>query len=75
MTRTLHRMLDHLGIERAGMHALRHTFATTLFANGVDVKTVSEILGHANVQITMNIYIHVIDEIKKKAVETLDDIF
>ena len=39
-------------------HALRHTFATRCIETGFDVKTLSEILGHANVNITLNRYVH-----------------
>lgn len=53
-----------------GVHALRHTFATRLFRAGVDVKVVSEILGHSDVTITYNTYIHVIEE-QKRAAATL----
>ena len=51
-----------------GMHALRHTFATTLFANGVDIKTISELLGHSDITITYNTYVHVIKKLKRDAV-------
>lgn len=44
------------------VHALRHTFATTLIRNGVDIKAVSEILGHEDVSTTLKIYHHTIDE-------------
>ena len=54
-----------------GPHALRHTFATLLLANGTDIKLVSELLGHADVGITYNTYIHVIKEQKAKAVASL----
>ncbi len=54
-----------------GLHALRHTFASRLFAAGEDVKTVSELLGHSDITITYNTYIHLIDEQKKKAVQTI----
>lgn len=57
-----------------GVHTLRHTFASMLFRNGVEVKTVSEILGHKDVAFTYNTYIHVIDEQKISAVATLDEI-
>ena len=56
-------------------HALRHTFASMLFAKGVDVKTVSKILGHANVSITYNTYINIIEKQKVDAVKILDNIF
>jgi integrase len=55
-----------------GVHALRHTFASLLFKKGVDVKTVSEILGHKDVSVTYNIYIHLIQEQKASAINLLD---
>lgn len=45
-------------IEDANYHSLRHTFATRCIEVGFDVKTLSEILGHANVNITLNCYVH-----------------
>ena len=42
----------------ANFHALRHTFATRAIENGVNVKALSDILGHATVQITMDLYCH-----------------
>lgn len=54
-----------------GVHALRHTFATLLLKNKVDIKTVSELLGHSDVSITYNTYIHVIREQKAEAVGSL----
>lgn len=46
------------GIEKTKYHTLRHTFATNCIALGFDVKSLSEILGHSNVSITMNKYVH-----------------
>lgn len=57
------------------VHALRHTFATTLIRNGVDIKAVSEILGHEDVSTTLKIYHHVIEEQKHSAVTVLDDLY
>ena len=54
-----------------GLHALRHTFASRLFAAGEDVKTVSELLGHSDITITYNTYIHLINEQKRKAVHSV----
>lgn len=59
--------------KKYGVHALRHTFASMLFKKGVDVKTVSEILGHKDTGVTYNIYIHIIEEQKKKAIAQLND--
>ncbi len=55
-----------------GVHALRHTFASMLFANGCSVKVVSELLGHSNTKITEDIYIHLIQRQKVAAVEELN---
>lgn len=49
---------DAQNIERINFHGLRHTFATKALEKGVDVKTLSEILGHASVDITMDLYCH-----------------
>ena len=45
-------------VEHANFHALRHTFATRAIEHGVTVKTLSDILGHSQVQITMDLYCH-----------------
>lgn len=46
------------GVEYRGMHVFRHTFATNCYYKGMDVKILSRLLGHADVNITYNIYIH-----------------
>lgn len=69
--RMFERVCSRAGVSVRGFHAFRHTFATNLFANGVDVKTVSEILGHSSVKITYDIYIHSIQEQKARAVALL----
>ena len=61
-----------LGIEYQGVHALRHTWATRAFEEGIDVKTVSAMLGHKNVITTMNIYQDVLPDYREKAVKKLD---
>lgn len=75
LERTFYRILKNVGISQAGTHSLRHTFASMLFAKGTDVKTVSELLGHASIQITLNTYIHLVGKPKHNAVAKLDDIF
>lgn len=52
------KMLDDLGIRHLNFHALRHTFATRAIESGMDVKTLSEILGHSNAAVTLNVYTH-----------------
>jgi integrase len=75
LERTFYRILKNVGICQAGTHSLRHTFASVLFAKGTDVKTVSELLGHASIQITLNTYVHLIGKPKHNAVAKLDDAF
>ena len=71
-SKTFNKILSATDIEPCGLHTLRHTFASRLFKNGVDVKIVSELLGHSNVTITYNTYIHLIKEQKVKAIQSLD---
>ena len=68
------RALKLSGIEDANFHALRHTFATRCIELGFDVKSLSEILGHATVNITMNRYVHPTLELKKENMEKLSSI-
>lgn len=63
------------GIPYRGIHSLRHTFATRALEKGVDIKTVSKLLGHRSVVTTMNIYQDVYSAQKIKAVQMLDDLF
>ena len=57
-----------------GIHTLRHTFASLLIKKGVDIKIVSDILGHKDVSFTYNIYVHILEEQKTQAMSLLDDI-
>ncbi len=63
--------LKDLGIEGASFHTLRHTFATRAIEAGMDVKTLSELLGHSNVQTTLNRYVHSSMEQKRLGIEKL----
>ena len=65
------KILKAVGIENANFHSLRHTFATRCVELGFDVKSLSEILGHATVNITMNRYVHPTYEMKKKNMQKL----
>jgi len=66
-----HKLLKRCGIPPLNYHALRHTFATRCIEAGVDVKSLSEILGHANVGITLNTYVHSSLELKRQQIEKL----
>ncbi len=61
-------MLNKLNIEHKGFHSLRHTFATRAIESGMDVKTLSELLGHKNANITLNRYAHSLIEHKKNVI-------
>lgn len=65
------KILKACGIPKVKFHALRHSFATRCIESGVDIKTLSEILGHENVNITLNRYVHSSIELKRKSMEKL----
>ena len=67
--------LSRHGIEKFNFHRLRHTFATRCIEAGVDAKTTSELLGHANVNITLNLYVHPNAEAKREAVDRMAEAF
>lgn len=74
--KTLSQILKMCGIDPDGRkcHALRHTFATKLFEQGVDIKIVSSILGHSSVKITYDIYVSVIQEQQAQVVNLVPEI-
>ena len=74
--RTLNKMQKNAKceVEKCGLHALRHSFGSYLILHGTDIKTVSELLGHADIQITLNIYIHIINMQKASAISLFDTI-
>jgi len=51
-------LLKEVGIKQVNFHALRHTFATCCLAENVDIKTISELLGHSSAKITLDLYAH-----------------
>lgn len=63
--------LQRNNIEKFNFHSLRHTFATRCIEAGADCKTVSEILGHSTVNMTLNLYVHPQIEQKRKCVNML----
>lgn len=67
-------ILKHAGVKDRKFHAIRHTFATRALELGVDIKTLSEILGHSTVSITLNIYTHSLFEQKRRAMDKLSQI-
>lgn len=68
----LRRILNHAGCEPVRFCDLRHTFATNALAHGMDVKTLSTILGHVSGATTLNTYYHVTDEMRQRAAVKID---
>ena len=62
----LSHFLKKIRVRQLCFHSLRHTFATRALENKMDIKTLSEILGHANIMTTLNIYTHSLLNHKKK---------
>lgn len=68
-------ILSKCKIEDANFHTTRHTFATRCVEAGFDIKSLSEILGHANVNITLNRYVHPTMQLKRENMEKLSRLF
>ena len=73
--RSFELLLKKQNIVHRGFHSLRHTFATRALECGMDVKTLSEILGHTNPGITLNRYVHSMLEHKKDMMNRVGKIF
>ncbi|MCI9141222.1 MAG: site-specific integrase [Lachnospiraceae bacterium] len=69
------RILEEAGINCRNFHILRHTFATNCVESGMDVKTLSVILGHSDVKITLNRYVHPTMDSRRKQIGRLPDFY
>lgn len=67
----LHRLLYHAGCERIRFHDLRHTFATNALAHGMDVKTLSNTLGHYSARFILDTYTHATQRMRRVAADTI----
>ena len=72
MQREFKLLLKKHGMRVINIHGLRHTFATRSLESGMSVKTLSQILGHANAAFTMDVYCHASDELKFAEMELLN---
>lgn len=64
---------EHTLLPHFSCHILRHTFATRLCESGINLKVIQSVLGHADVSTTMNIYIDVTNDLKKKEIAAFGD--
>ena len=71
MTRHFKKILKTCGIRDLHFHALRHTFATRCVESGMQIKALSEMLGHSTVKITMDRYVHLSMSFKQSQITIL----
>ena len=64
----LFKICEKAEISKFSMHILRHTFATRCIEGGMMLKTLQKILGHSNIGITMNLYVHITEDEKQKEI-------
>ena len=68
----LHLILEHAQCKQIRFHDLRHTFATIALGNGMDVKTLSAMLGHVSAATTLDIYTHITNPMRSEAAAKID---
>lgn len=73
--RYFYKLQKEIGIRKRNFHVIRHTFASRTLYLGVDIKTLSELLGHSSVITTLNVYSHTLMETKIKAMRKLDQFY
>lgn len=71
LQRYLKRLTKEYGLKDVHFHTLRHSFATRCMEVGFEIKSLSEILGHANTSITLNRYVHASMEVKRNNMNLL----
>lgn len=65
-------VLERAGCKHVRFHDLRHTFATNALEHGMDIKTLSAVIGHVSSATTLNVYAHVTDEMRRSAAAKID---
>ncbi|MBD5153435.1 MAG: site-specific integrase [Oscillibacter sp.] len=68
----LAKILNHAGCKKVRFHDLRHVFATNALEHGMDIKTLSTIIGHVSSATTLNVYAHVTDDMQRQAAAKID---
>ena len=74
LTSSFPKLLEKNNLRHIRFHDLRHTFATLALQNGVDIKTVSGMLGHFSAGFTLDTYAHVTTSAKREAAKTMGNI-
>ena len=65
-------VLERAECKKIRFHDLRHTFSTVSLEHGMDIKTLSTIIGHVSSSTTLNVYAHVTDEMRRTAAVKID---
>lgn len=73
--RKFYSIIETMKIPKANFHCLRHTFATRALEVGINPKIVQEMLGHANISMTLDTYSHVLPDTKRAAAYKLNALF
>lgn len=71
---TFNRIIERAGIEHCGVHALRHSFVSLMLHNNVPITMISQMVGHLNINMTMQVYSHLLDETKIESMSIIKDI-
>jgi site-specific recombinase XerD len=71
LTRRFRSILNRAGLRRIRFHDLRHSTATLLLEQGIDLVVIKELLGHAHIGVTAGVYAHVRLRLQRKAIDTL----
>ena len=74
LSRAFDRLAQNAGLVHVRFHELRHTFASLMLQHGAKPKVISEVLGHASVGFTMDIYSHIIEGMQKDTMALLDEV-
>ena len=75
INRTFDALVKRTEVKRIRFHDLRHSCATLLFAQGVDLQTIRDLLGHSSIGVTSAIYVDVLREVQRDAVDRLGHLF
>ncbi len=74
VTYRLHRIQRRVGVPQIRFHDLRNSFATLSIEQGMDIKTISHMLGHTDAGFTMNTYMHVTDSMQQNVADTIGEL-